>query len=81
MAQMEIVGQKQGNCGYEYHCEFKHAPVSFVNSIRRILLSDIPTVVVRDVEILENTSQIPHEMLKHRVEMLPVMAQIGRAHV
>jgi DNA-directed RNA polymerase subunit L len=29
---------------------------------------------VRDVEILENTSQIPHEMIKHRVEMLPVMA-------
>ena len=74
MAQMEIVGQKQANCGYEYHCEFKNAPVSFVNSIRRVLLGDIPTVVVRDVEILENASQIPHEMIKHRVEMLPVMA-------
>ena len=67
-----IEGQKSGNCGYEYHCEFKGYPATFVNSIRRILLADIPTVVIRDVEILENSSQIPHEMIKHRVEMLPV---------
>jgi DNA-directed RNA polymerase subunit L len=67
-----IENTQEGNCGYEYHCEFKNYPATFVNSIRRILLSDIPTVVVRDVEILENTTQIPHEMLKHRVEMLPV---------
>lgn len=66
-----IEGQKTANCGYEYHCEFKGYPATFVNSIRRILLSDIPTVVVRDVEILENSSQIPHEMIKHRMEMLP----------
>ena len=67
-----IEGQKSGNCGYEYHCEFKGYPATFVNSIRRILLSDIPTVVIRNVEILENSSQIPHEMIKHRVEMLPI---------
>jgi len=67
-----IEGQKSANCGHEYHCEFKGYPATFVNSIRRILLSDIPTVVIRDVEILENTTQIPHEMIKHRVEMLPV---------
>jgi DNA-directed RNA polymerase subunit L len=72
MAQMEILGQKEANCGFEYHCELKGVPPTFVNSLRRVLLSDIPTVVVRDVEILENTSQIPHEMIKHRVEMLPV---------
>jgi DNA-directed RNA polymerase subunit L len=67
-----IENTQQVNCGHEYHCEFKGYPPTFVNSIRRILLSDIPTVVVRDVEILENGTQIPHEMLKHRVEMLPV---------
>lgn len=67
-----IENTKQANCGYEYHCEFKGYPPTFVNSMRRILLTDIPTVVVRDVEILDNTTQIPHEMIKHRVEMLPV---------
>jgi DNA-directed RNA polymerase subunit L len=69
------------NCGHEYHCEFKHYPPTFVNSIRRILLSDVPTVVLRDVEILENSTQIPHEMLKHRVEMLPVNVSPSDANV
>jgi DNA-directed RNA polymerase subunit L len=36
------------------------------------MLGNIPTVVVRDVKILENTTQLPHEMLKHRIEMLPI---------
>lgn len=63
---------KTGNRGYEFHCEYRNFPVTFVNAIRRILLSGIPTVVIRDVQILENTTQIPHEMLKHRMQMLPV---------
>jgi DNA-directed RNA polymerase subunit L len=70
MAQVENV--KTANKGFELSCEFKNFPVTFVNAIRRLCLSSIPTVVIRDVQILENTSQMPHEMLKHRVEMLPV---------
>jgi DNA-directed RNA polymerase subunit L len=52
--------------------EFRNFPVTFVNGVRRVMLSDIPTVVVRDVQILENTTQMPHEMLKHRTELLPI---------
>lgn len=63
---------KSSNKGFELSCEFKHFPVSFVNALRRILIGNLPTVVIRDVQILENTTQLPHEMLKHRVEMLPV---------
>jgi len=70
MAQVENV--KTTNKGFELSCEFKNFPVTFVNAIRRICLGNVPTVVVRDVPILENNSQMPHEMLKHRVEMLPV---------
>jgi DNA-directed RNA polymerase subunit L len=63
---------KTTNNGYELSCELKNMPVSFVNAIRRILIHGIPTVVARDIQILENTTQMPHEMLKHRVEMLPI---------
>jgi DNA-directed RNA polymerase subunit L len=63
---------KTENRGYELTCEYKNFPVTFVNGIRRMLLSGVPTVVVKDVQILENTTQLPHEMMKHRVEMLPV---------
>lgn len=70
MAAIENI--KAMNNGHELTYELKNMPVSFVNALRRIVLSGIPTVVVRDVQILENTTQLPHEMLKHRVEMLPV---------
>ena len=58
--------------GYRLDAEFKNVPIAFVNGIRRILLAEIPTVVVRDVQILDNSTKMIHEMLKHRVEMLPI---------
>jgi len=68
----EIVNQSESKCKYFFHAELKKFPVTFVNAIRRILLTDLPTVVIRNVEVLENTTQLPHEMLRHRMEMLPV---------
>lgn len=70
MASFENV--RTGNKGFELSCEFRNFPVTFVNALRRTVLSGVPTVVIQDVQILENTTQLPHEMLKHRMEMLPV---------
>jgi len=70
MASIENI--KVSNRGFELECELRNFPVSFVNGLRRVVLGNIPTVVVRDVKILENTTQLPHEMLKHRMEMLPI---------
>jgi DNA-directed RNA polymerase subunit L/DNA-directed RNA polymerase alpha subunit len=70
MATIENI--RAANKGFELFCELKNFPVSFVNGLRRVLIGNLPTVVIRDVQILENTTQLPHEMLKHRVEMLPV---------
>lgn len=58
--------------GYRLDAEIKDVPVAVVNGLRRILLSEIPTVAVRDVQILENNTHMVHEMLRHRVEMLPI---------
>jgi DNA-directed RNA polymerase subunit L len=63
---------KTSNRVFELSCEFVNFPISFVNALRRILLASIPTVAIQNVEILVNTTQLPHEMLKHRVEMLPI---------
>ena len=70
--ELAVDNLRESNCNNELHCEFKLFPVSFVNGLRRNLLGALPTVVIRDVEILENTSQLPHEMVRHRVEMMPV---------
>ena len=58
--------------GYRLDAELKGVPVSFVNALRRILLAEIPTVVISNVQILENSSSMTHEMIRHRMEMLPV---------
>ena len=63
---------KEKMSDYKLTVQFENVPVTFVNAIRRTALADIPTVVLTDIEILDNTSQLPHEMLKHRMEMLPV---------
>lgn len=55
-----------------YSFQLQGVPVPFVNAIRRILLNETPTVEISNVEILENTTLMPHELMKHRVEMLPV---------
>ena len=57
---------------YRLDGEFKNVPVSLVNALRRILLAELPVVVVSNVRILDNTTTMTHEMLKHRIEMLPV---------
>jgi DNA-directed RNA polymerase subunit L len=58
--------------GFRLDAEIKNVPVAVVNALRRILLAEIPTVVVRDVQILDNNTHLVHEMLRHRVEMLPI---------
>jgi DNA-directed RNA polymerase subunit L len=68
----KIENLKTSNKGFELHCEYRNFPVTFVNALRRVLLSSIPTVVTADIQILENTTQLPHEMIRHRVEMLPI---------
>jgi DNA-directed RNA polymerase alpha subunit/DNA-directed RNA polymerase subunit L len=52
--------------------EFENFPVTFVNALRRIVTSEIPTVVIRNIEVISNTTQLPHEMVIHRMSLLPV---------
>ena len=67
--------------GFRLDGELKNVPVAFVNALRRILLAEIPVVVVSNVRILDNTTTMTHEMLKHRMEMLPVNVRPEEAGV
>jgi DNA-directed RNA polymerase subunit L len=58
--------------GYRLDCELKGVPVAFVNALRRIALAELPVVVLTNIELLENTSSLTHEMLRHRLEMMPM---------
>jgi DNA-directed RNA polymerase I and III subunit RPAC1 len=45
------------------------------NALRRILLSEIPTMAIEVVNIYQNTSIIPDEVLSHRLGLIPLLAE------
>ena len=56
----------------ELSFQIKDVPPQFVNALRRIMLNEMPVVELTNVQVLENTTLMPHEMLKLRTELLPV---------
>ena len=44
------------------------------NALRRILISEIPTMAIEIVNIYQNTSIIPDEVLSHRLGLIPIFA-------
>ncbi len=46
------------------------APVA--NALRRILLSEIPTMAIEKVLLFQNTSVIQDEVLAHRLGLIPI---------
>lgn len=69
---MQAENMKTSMNGYRLDFEIKDVPIAFVNALRRILLHEIKTVVIRNVDILENNTNMTNEMIKHRVEQIPV---------
>ena len=49
-------------------------PVSLSNAIRRIILSEIPNVAFyeKDINVLENKSELHNEFIAHRTSLLPI---------
>ncbi len=44
------------------------------NALRRIMISRVPTMALDQVTIEENTSEIPDEILAHRLGLVPLRA-------
>ena len=58
------------------HANFilENVDLSFANSLRRIMIADIPTVAIDMVEIRNNTTVFPDEFLAHRLGMVPLLS-------
>jgi DNA-directed RNA polymerase I and III subunit RPAC1 len=47
---------------------------SIANSLRRVMVSEIPTMAIEHVFVVNNTSIIPDEVLAHRLGLIPILA-------
>lgn len=49
---------------------------AFMNTLRRIILSEVPTMAVDDVVIIENSSLLQDEFLAHRIGLIPLKTDL-----
>lgn len=45
---------------------------AIANTIRRILIAEVPSMAIESVWIFENNSIFPDEMLAHRLGLVPI---------
>ena len=51
---------------------------SYANAVRRIAISQVPTMAIDDVVILENSSVMFDELLSHRLGLVPLKTDLDR---
>ncbi len=54
----------------------RDANVPYVNALRRIIISEVPTMAVEEAVILENSSIMQDEMIAHRLGLVPLKTDL-----
>ena len=58
--------------------KFNNIPRQYVNSLRRLAISEVPTLSIDDVVMLENSSVMHDEAVAHRLGLIPLRTDPGR---
>ena len=53
----------------------KNVDVSFANSLRRVIISEVPTMSIDMVEVIENTSPLFDDFVVHRIGLVPLVSE------
>jgi len=70
MTQIEIITKTNE----ELIFDIKGVDPTLVNTLRRIMIAEVPTMAIETVIINQNTSIIPDEVLAHRLGLIPILA-------
>lgn len=49
--------------------------MSLANSLRRIIISEVPTMTIDLVKIISNTTSLHDEYISHRLGMIPLISK------
>lgn len=55
----------------------ENVPVYLLNSIRRIMLSELPKLAIEDVVIYDNTTALFDEIISHRLGLVPIPTDLS----
>lgn len=58
--------------------EFEDIPRQYVNALRRLSISQVPTFAIDDIVILENSSVMHDEAIAHRLGLIPLRTDLER---
>ena len=67
---------KIGGKGMVLELEFEGVSPAFMNSLRRTVMGDVPTLAVEVCEIRKNSSALYDEMLAHRIGLIPLATDL-----
>ncbi len=56
----------------------EEASLPLVNAIRRLAISDVPTLAIDEVAFLDNTSVLYDEIIAHRLGLVPLTTDLSR---
>src|SRR3989344_8156217 len=69
---IEII-EKSGN---NLKFSLEESTPAFANTLRRIMISEVPTLAIEDVELFDNSSALYDEMIALRLGLIPLTTNV-----